>query len=194
MTSTPASLVAARDEFLAIVDGVRPELHRYCARLTGSVIEGEDLVQDTLVRACTRWRQLANRETAAGWLATMQRNLFINQYRRRLRGPLLTELSEETVSFISGKPDAEIESAEASAIRKLENHALLQAIRALPRDYREAIALADIEGLPYQEIADRLGAPIGTIRSRIARGRRRLQRSLYPWRGEVACSKTDKKR
>jgi RNA polymerase sigma-70 factor (ECF subfamily) len=172
----------------------RPMLMAQASRLTHDMHEAEDLVQDTLVRACTRWRQLANRETAAGWLATMQRNLFINQYRRRLRGPLLTELSEETVSFISGKPDAEIESAEASAIRKLENHALLQAIRALPRDYREAIALADIEGLPYQEIADRLGAPIGTIRSRIARGRRRLQRSLYPWRGEVACSKTDKKR
>lgn len=164
----------------------RPMLLALALRLTRDTHDAEDLVQDTLVRACTRWRQLANRETAAGWLATMQRNLFINQYRRRQRGPSFAELSEESVSAISGDAHTEIESAEKSALRTLENRALLQAIRALPKDYREAIVLADIERIPYQEIADRTGAPIGTVRSRIARGRRRLQRSLYAWRGAVA--------
>ena len=171
-----------RADFDCWIQTQRDALYARAYRLTRNTTDAEDLVQDTFVRACTRWEQLKGEETAVAWLITMQRNLFINTYRKKLRSPVFSELTEDNLPQTFALCAGESESAETTAGRWMERRAVLQAIRSLPAKYREAIVLADMEELSYQEIADRSGTPIGTIRSRIARARKRLQRSLYTWR------------
>jgi RNA polymerase sigma-70 factor, ECF subfamily len=165
----------------------RRALFAQAQRLTGNAADAEDLVQETLVRAYTRRDQLTGGETAAAWLYTMQRNLFINNYRKKVKGPMLSELTEESAKYAQAPRTTATESPEATVARQLENQALLKAIAGLPAMYREVLVLSDIEGLSYQEIANRVGQPVGTIRSRLARARQRIQRSLYSWRSAAAA-------
>jgi RNA polymerase sigma-70 factor, ECF subfamily len=164
----------------------RRALFAQAHRLTGNSADAEDLVQETLVRAYTRRDQLTGGETAAAWLYTMQRNLFINDYRKRTKGPAFSELTEESARFAQMPRTTATESPEATVTRQMENQALLQAVAKLAPMYRDVLILSDIEGLSYQEIAEKTGQPIGTIRSRLARARQRLQRSLYSWRSAAA--------
>ena len=136
-----------------------------------------------LVRAYTRSGQLTSGDTAAAWLYTIQRNLFINLYRKRQKSPTMTELTDERANTLKTRSHA-TESPETTVTRQMEYRALRQALATLPVRYREILHMADIEQLSYQEIADRLQMPIGTIRSRIARGRQRLQRSLWGWHAQ----------
>jgi RNA polymerase sigma-70 factor, ECF subfamily len=164
----------------------RRALFAQAQRLTGNSADAEDLVQETLVRAFTRREQLTGGETAAAWLYTMQRNLFINDYRKRAKGPMLSELTEESAARTVLPRAVATESPETTVARQMEHQALLRAVAALPTMYREVLILSDMEGFSYQEIADRVGQPIGTIRSRLARARQRIQRSLYSWRSAAA--------
>jgi RNA polymerase sigma factor (sigma-70 family) len=165
----------------------RRALFAQAQRLTGNMTDAEDLVQETLVRAYTRRDQLTGGETAAAWLYTMQRNLFINDYRKKVKGPSFSELTEETGNRSQMPRSTVTESPEATVARQMENQALLKAVSNLPAMYRDVLILSDIEGLSYQEIADRTGQPVGTIRSRLARARQRIQRSLYSWRSAAAA-------
>jgi RNA polymerase sigma-70 factor (ECF subfamily) len=163
----------------------RRALFAQAQRLTGNASDAEDLVQETLVQAYTRCDQLTGGETAVAWLSTMQRNLFINGYRKRRKGPAFSELTEESARRATPKSRA-TESPEATVARQMEYAAVLRALAELPGSYREVLVLSDIEQLPYQEIAAQTGLPLGTVKSRVARGRQRLQRSLYAWRSAAA--------
>jgi len=163
----------------------RRTLFAQAQRLTGNPSDAEDLVQETLLRAYTRCDQLTGGETAGAWLSTMQRNLFINAYRRRQKGPAFSELTEENAGHAAPRSHA-TESPEATVARQMEHAAVLRALAALPPAYREVVVLSDIEQIPYQEIAARTKLPVGTVKSRVARGRQRLQRSLYAWRSAAA--------
>jgi RNA polymerase sigma-70 factor (ECF subfamily) len=164
----------------------RRALFAQAQRLTGNAFDAEDLVQETLLRAYTRCDQLTGGETAAAWLSTMQRNLFINAYRRRQKGPAFSEWSEESAGHAAPRWSHGTESAETTVARQMEHAAVLRALAALPPAYREVLILSDIEQIPYQEIAGRTGLALGTVKSRVARGRQRLQRSLYAWRSAAA--------
>lgn len=158
----------------------RRALYAQAQRLTGNTNDAEDLVQETLIRAYTRRDQLSGGETAGAWLYTMQRNLFINLYRKRQKAPICTELTEVRVERTdTRKPTTE--SPEATVTRQMEYQALRQALTSLPSRYRRILHLAEVEQLSYQEIAEQMQMPIGTIRSRISRGRQRLQRTLWAW-------------
>jgi RNA polymerase sigma-70 factor, ECF subfamily len=165
----------------------RRALFAQAHRLTGNAADAEDLVQETLVRAYTRRDQLTGGETAAAWLYTMQRNLFINDYRKKTKGPAFSELTEESARHAHLPRSVTTESPETTVARQMENQALMKAIARLPAMYRDVLILSDLEGLSYQEIAERTGQPIGTIRSRLARARQRIQRSLYSWRSAAAA-------
>jgi RNA polymerase sigma-70 factor (ECF subfamily) len=164
----------------------RRALFAQAQRLTGNASDAEDLVQETLVRAYTRRDQLTGSETAAAWLSTMQRNLFINSYRKRKKGPAFAELTEESARHATALRSRATESPEATVARRMEHAAVLGALADLPGAYRDVLVLSDLEQLPYQEIASLTGLPLGTVKSRVARGRQRLQRSLYAWRSAAA--------
>jgi RNA polymerase sigma-70 factor, ECF subfamily len=157
----------------------REALLTHARRLTRDPWEAEDLVQETLTRAYIRLDTLTDAATARAWLHAILRNLFINEYRRRDRSPRSFSLEEQggsgTVSASAATQPERITE------RRLQRRAALNALAALPEPFRIPVYLADVEELNYDEIGVRLSLPPGTVRSRIARGRARLLRSLYAW-------------
>jgi RNA polymerase sigma-70 factor (ECF subfamily) len=146
-------------------------LYTVAYRLTGNRDDAQDLVQDVLVRV---QRGLATYEPGSlqGWLSRITTNAFLDGVRRRKRRPA-DALPDDPDLVLPSSPSAE-QALDAAA---LPAH-IQEAIRDLPEDYRAAVVLSDVVGLPYQEIADGLGVPVGTVRSRIHRGRARLRSVL----------------
>ncbi len=173
----------ARCMFDTLILPHRGALTAQARRLTGGDMpEAEDLVQETLMRAYTHIGDISQEATVKGWLHTILRNLFINRYQRRVRAPhsvSLDKVSDEILQPAS--LDARPEIPEDVVERRMEHREALTALAELPAAYRVPVMLADIEGMAYQDIADELHLPLGTVRSRIARGRRRIRRSMYAW-------------
>ena len=140
-------------------------------RLTGSHSDAEDLVQEVLVRV---ERGLATYEprSLTGWLSRITTNAFYDEARRRKRRPQV-ELPDDTERVPGSAPTPD----EASAAEGLPEY-LQRALLELPIDYRAAVVLSDVVGLSYSEIAASLDLPVGTVRSRIHRGRGRLRAHL----------------
>ncbi len=152
-------------------------LYRVALRLTGDAAMAEDLVQDTMLKAYRSWQQYRPGTNAKGWLLTILRNTFINAYRRRKLEPVAMDLEVAEPHAV----DRAIEDAdpEGNFFAQIIDQKVIEAIDALPEDFREVLVLSDIEGLSYAEIAEAVHAPIGTIKSRLFRARRQLQRTLY---------------
>jgi RNA polymerase sigma factor (sigma-70 family) len=146
-------------------------VYRLAYRLTGNAHDAEDLTQETFVRV---FRSLATYRpgTFEGWLHRITTNLFLDGARRkaRIRFDALGEAGERIASLAAG-PDRVVLDARFDADVEA-------ALAALPRDFRVAVVLADIEQIPYEEIAEILGVKIGTVRSRIHRGRSQLRAAL----------------
>ncbi len=160
-------------EFCALAVGYMAALYNTARRITGDPHEAEDLVQDTYVRALQAYAQLQNPAQCRAWLYQILRNLFIDARRRKHSTPELVmydgarEIDQQASSVWSV-------SLEEEALRRLSHEEVHQALAALPEDLRMALMLCDLEGFTYHEIADILGRPVGTVRSRIARARRAL--------------------
>jgi RNA polymerase sigma-70 factor (ECF subfamily) len=172
---------AAHERFNTLILPNRRLLNRQARRLTGGdTAEAEDLVQETLIRAFTHIDNVTCDATVKGWLSTTLRNLYINRYNRRVRSPFSVSL-EGTEEILQPISESRQEMPESVVLRKMEYRAALSVLAKIPAGYRDPVILADIEELSYQDIADRLSLPIGTVRSRIARGRRRIRRLMYSW-------------
>lgn len=161
-------------------------VYRFALRLTGSPSEAEDLVQETFLRAYRAWDQYTLGTRAKSWLFTICRNAFLRQRERDVRrDELVSEAAHsdpgadaagnETPLF-AGRADYD---PEGDYFRGLVDDRILEAIDALPADFREAVVLSDLQGLTYQEMADVLEIPLGTVKSRLFRGRKLLQEQLY---------------
>lgn len=139
-------------------------------RLTGNEADAQDLVQEVLLRVR---RGLATYRPGSmeGWLSRITTNAFLDEVRRRRRHPTETLPREPGLAVAS--PDAAGDLAASALPDELQ-----AALRALPEDFRVAVVLSDVVGLPYAEIAEHLGVPVGTVRSRIHRGRRSLRQVL----------------
>ena len=146
-------------------------LYTVAYRLTGNRDDAQDLVQDVLVRV---QRGLATYEPGSlrGWLSRITTNAFLDGVRRQKRRPA-DPLPDDPDLVPPSAPAAD----QALAAAALPAH-IQDAIRNLGEDYRAAVVLSDVVGLPYQEIADGLGVPVGTVRSRIHRGRAQLRVAL----------------
>jgi RNA polymerase sigma-70 factor (ECF subfamily) len=140
-------------------------------RLTGNREDAQDLVQEVLVRV-QRGLRTYRPGSLHGWLARITTNAFLDDARRRTRRPTQA-LPEEPDLVLPPAPSA----ADAAAAATLPDH-LQDALAAIPEDFRVAVVLSDVVGMPYAEIADQLGVPVGTVRSRIHRGRLALRESL----------------
>ena len=178
MTATDTRL-HGYDTFVDEVVDHLDVLSRVARRLTRQTQDAEDLVQETIARALARRAQFHPGTNLRAWLLTIERSLFVDAYRRARRGPLTQSLDEvEEGSLYSRGALAPSLSAESALLQDWMDPDLVAAINTLPEHYREAVVLSDVEGLSYAEMAQRMGCPLGTVMSRLHRGRRLLRRAL----------------
>lgn len=158
-------------------------LYRVALRLAGNPASAEDLVQDTVLKALRAWGQFRQGTNARGWLLTILRNTFINDYRRRRREPTHVDIEvANPTDFLAERAGSDPEGA---FFHDLVDDRIVAAIDALPEEFREVVVLSDVEGLGYAQIADMLGVPVGTVKSRLFRGRRQLQAALLDYAVEA---------
>ncbi len=156
------------------------QLYPAALRMTKNPTDAEDLVQETIAKAYVAFHQFRPGTNLRAWLHRILANTFINSYRKRRREPVQASGAEfqEDWQVSADRLSVPVRSAEAEALDRLADSDILGALRDLPEDFRVAIYLADIEGYPYREIAELMGTPIGTVMSRLHRGRSRLREKL----------------
>ncbi len=154
-------------------------LYRVALRLTGNAADADDLVQETMLKAYRAWHQYEQGTNAKGWLLTILRHAFINEYRRRTRHPETVDL--DAIEPFAVFEDLQEEDPQGRFFDQIVDDEVLRAIDELPEQFREAIVLSDVEGMSYEEVARILSVPIGTVKSRLFRARRLLQAKLYEY-------------
>ena len=157
------------------------QLYAAAMRMTRNPSDAQDLVQETFVKAFAAFAQYEQGTNLKAWLYRILTNTFINAYRKKQREPYQGTIDEledwqlggaESTTAMSGR------SAEAEAIDHLPDSAVKDALQSIPEDFRLAVYFADVEGFSYQEIAEIMKTPIGTVMSRLHRGRRLLREML----------------
>jgi RNA polymerase sigma-70 factor (ECF subfamily) len=154
-------------------------LYRVALRLSGNPADADDLVQETMLKAYRSWDQYQKGTNAKGWLLTILRNSFINEYRRRSRHPETVDV--DTIEPFAVFGDVQDEDPQGTFFDRIVDDEVLRAIDQLPEVFRETLVLSDVEGLNYQEIAKMLDVPVGTVKSRLFRARQALQAKLYDY-------------
>jgi len=159
-------------------------LYGLALRLTGGdEARSEDLVQDAVLKAWRNWASFELGTNCRAWLMTILRNTFINEFRRDRSRPNPVEFDEVAerppgVNLFEADPEGRI-------FDRIIDRQVIEAIQGLPDDFRVPVVLADVEGLAYQEIAELLDIPVGTVKSRLFRARKRLQQELYTYAVEA---------
>jgi RNA polymerase sigma-70 factor, ECF subfamily len=150
-------------------------LFNYAVRMTNNRADAEDLVQETYMKAWRFWESFQSGTNMRAWLFRILKNSYINRYRKEVREPDAVEF-DETYSMQEATADA-TPGAEVAFDRMLDDE-LTAAVAALPVEFRTVVILCDIEALTYEEVAEFMETPLGTVRSRLHRGRKLLRAQL----------------
>jgi RNA polymerase sigma-70 factor (ECF subfamily) len=158
------------------------QLYAAAMRLTRNPADAADLVQETFVKAYQAFGQFQQGTNLKAWLYRIQTNTFINNYRKNQRNPYQGTIDDLEDWQLGGAESVtqstSTQSAEAEAIDHLPDSDVKDALQSIPEDFRMAVYFADVEGFSYQEIADIMKTPVGTVMSRLHRGRRMLRELL----------------
>jgi len=163
------------------------QLYAAAMRLTRNPSDAADLVQETFIKAFQAFGQFQQGTNLKAWLYRIQTNTFINNYRKKQRDPYqgtIDDLEDWQIGNAESATATSGRSAEAEAIDHLPDSAVKNALQAIPEDFRMAVYFADVEGFSYQEIADIMKTPVGTVMSRLHRGRRMLRDLLADYAKE----------
>ena len=162
-------------------------LYAAALRMTRNPTDAEDLVQETFTKAFAAFHQYRPGTNLKAWLYRILTNTFINGYRKKQREPqkaATDEIEDWQIARAASHTSTGLRSAEVEALDALPDSDVKEALAALPEDRRIAVYLADVEGFAYQEIADIMKTPIGTVMSRLHRGRRMLRDLLADYARE----------
>ena len=181
-TSTPTDDAELRDRFERDVLPLLSSLYGAALRLTRNPADAEDLVQETYLRAFRGFGGFQEGTNLKAWLYRILTNSFINTYRKKQREPQLVEGPDDIDEWYlfdklgarSVEPSAEVE-----VLDKIPDESVKAALESLPENFRLPVLLADVEGFSYKEIAEIMDTPVGTVMSRLHRGRKALQKALW---------------
>ncbi|MDI2097419.1 sigma-70 family RNA polymerase sigma factor [Ruicaihuangia caeni] len=182
-----------RDVFESQAMPFMDQLYAAAMRMSRNPADAADLVQDTYAKAFAAFGSFKQGTNLKAWLYRILTNTYINAYRKRQRDPYqgsIDELEEWQVGSAESATSSSSRSAEAEAIDRMPAGAVKDALQSIPDDFRIAVYLADVEGFSYQEIAEMMKTPTGTVMSRLHRGRRMLRERLADYAAERGIGRT----
>ena len=181
--------MGAREDFTTDAMQYAPQLFATALRMTRNRADAEDLVQETFLKGWRAFESYQDGTNLRAWLFRIMTNTFINKYNSQQRKPQETELDEVEEMFLFRRMGAFDQSklnqsAEDQMLELFTDDEVKNAIEELPETFRMPVLLSDVEGFSYKEIAEMLDVPIGTVMSRLHRGRKAMQKMLYEYAKE----------